>query len=297
VRKAARKALHVLRTKGIEAPAVASRAWQASGVEDLRGGLQPYAIVDSRSLPGAVRIGVSVPRPEADCLLMIGTLGPDDRVLEFGAFNQTDGQRARSLRDWERRFGDRTIPPAWALARLRWARERSIASGHSVPPDMDAVLPELGDAPPSRPTTFVRALLADVAPSAAPFSSVLSAAGAVRWPILVDVEALTDRVGAQMAPGSEGDPPKEMTPEMVREAARGDEALRAGLKGPALAALEDAATGLWVEGRPDEAKRILDMIDRVATASEPELDEDALELLRLQMMTLAMRVLSQQRQA
>jgi len=296
VRKAARKALHVLRTKGVDVPPTTSRAWQAGNVDDLRGQLEPYAIVDSRSLPGAVRIAVSVPRPEADCLLMIGTLGPDDRVLEFGAFNQTDGQRARSLKHWERRFGDRTIPPAWALSRLRWARERSVASGHSVPADMDAVLPELGDAPERRPETFVRALLASEAASQDSFSAILSAAGAVRWPILIDVEGLTDRVGRMMAPASEGEAPKEMTTAMVAEAARGDLSLRAGLTGPVLAALEDAATGLWVEGRTSEAKRLLEVIERLATSSDPETDEDALELLRLQMMTLAVRVLSQQQQ-
>lgn len=296
VRKAARKALHVLRTKGVDAPTTTSRAWQAGTVDDLRGALAPYAIVDSRSLPGAVRIAVSVPRPEADCLLMIGTLGPDDRVLEFGAFNQTDGQRARSLKDWERRFGDRIIPPTWALARLRWARERSIASGHSVPPDMDAVLPELGEAPASRPTSFVRELLAGETASTEPFSTLLSAAGAVRWPILIDVEGLTDRVGRMMAPAAEGEAPKEMTSALVAEAAAGDEALRAGLKGPVLAALDDAATGLWVEGRPSEAKRLLDVVERVAASDTPETDADALELLRLQMMTLAVRVLSQQQE-
>jgi hypothetical protein len=157
VRKAVRKALHALKSKGVEIPEASAKSWSlGGGLQDMRGDLRPLASLDARSMPGALRFVLSVPDDDG-ARLMVGTLGPDDRVLDFQAYRQTDGQRAKMIRDWERTREDREVPVDWLGARIRFARDNTIGAGFSVPRALDESLAVLGDSPSDRPKPFVTA--------------------------------------------------------------------------------------------------------------------------------------------
>ncbi len=118
VRKAVRKALHTLKSKGVTIPEPEGRSWTAGNVtQQLRGEQKPLATIDAKAVPGALRIMLSLPLEVSGGRLYVGTLSPEDRVLEFGAYQQTDGQRGRLERDWVRTAQDRQIPVEWMKAR------------------------------------------------------------------------------------------------------------------------------------------------------------------------------------
>ncbi|MBL8948274.1 MAG: hypothetical protein JNK45_34185, partial [Myxococcales bacterium] len=62
VRKAVRKALHTLKSKGVDVPEAAAKSWSlGEGLQSMRGDLRPLASLDARSMPGALRFVLSVP--------------------------------------------------------------------------------------------------------------------------------------------------------------------------------------------------------------------------------------------
>ena len=82
-----------------------------NGLTDLRdvlawgGELESLGTVDTRTLPGALRFMLSLPQERSGARLYVGTLSPEDRVLEFGAYQQTDGQRGKQQQPEHRAHG------------------------------------------------------------------------------------------------------------------------------------------------------------------------------------------------
>lgn len=272
VRKAVRKALHTLESRGVAIPAGTSRAWSAGDVQaELRGELPALATVDGRTLPGALRFMLSLPLDHAGARLYVGALSPEDRVLEFGAYQQTDGQRARLERDWKRNTDDRQVPVEWLSARIVWARSNTITKGSSVPRALDEALPRLGAEPTARPTAdFLRErLAAEPAFEASKIDELLVGASVQQWPPLVELEGVLQR-----AAEIHGDKPQPTDDDartaLMRQALEGQEELRVGLSTTMANALEDTAVGLWTEGKGELARAAFDAAGELRTSPTPE---------------------------
>lgn len=270
VRKAVRKALHTLKSRGVEIPDGESKSWSlGGGLQDMRGDLRPLASVDARSMPGALRFVLSVPDDDG-ARLMVGTLGPDDRVLDFQAYRQTDGQRAKMIRDWERSREDREVPVDWLGARIRFARDNTIGAGFSVPRALDESLSVLGESPSERPKPFVTAKVAD-APAFDPeqVEAVMAAMRVDLWPPLLNLDSML-----QKAAELHGDKPQPTEDDgrvaLIAQACAGDTAIREGLAGPIANALEDAASHAWQVGDPTSARALVEMATTLREHAEPE---------------------------
>lgn len=296
VRKAVRRALHQLRSRGVEIPEKGSRSWNpGDSLKELRGDLRDGAVLDSRSMPGGVRIVWSTPDEEEGGTLMVGTMGPDGRVLDFQIYMQTDGQRQRMMKDWDREYGGRRVPPEWAKARLRWSREQTLALGYNVPAKLDEALPRLGEAPAEAPESFLVAELADQKTAEQDDEEVLAAAGCHRWPLLFDADAMFKRLGER---ANEVEDPAARTEEEkladITAVAEGDEKLREALRGPIADALADAAVELWLEGHPAQARTVLDRAAELRSTEEAEGLDWVVVLLRFQIAAVAMQQMMQQ---
>lgn len=271
VRKAVRKALHTLRSRGVEIPEPGARSWSAGNLtQELRGQMEPLATVDTRAVPGALRFMLSLPQDVSGSRLFVGTLSPEDRVLEFGAYQQTDGQRGRLERDWLRQSNDRRVPVEWMKARLTWARAQTLAKGVSVPRALDEALPLLGDAPTQRPAPFLAEHVADQPPfEVGAIDELLVEASVQQWPPLLDLDPVLQR-----AAEIHGDQPQptddDARTELMRQALEGQEGIREGLGGVLANAFEDAAVGLWVEGKAAQARRALDVATELRDADAAE---------------------------
>jgi hypothetical protein len=271
VRKAVRKALHTLKSKGVAIPEDAPRAWSTGGaLQALRGDLRVSATIDTRSVPGALRFLLSEPDPEEGGRLLVGMLGPDDRVLEFSVYRQTDGQRSRLLRDFARRAEDREVPVDWLKARIRWARERTIASGFSVPRALDQALPSLGDAPAERPESFLRGKLnekEELTPES--LDQVIFPLSIQAWPPLLELDATLQK--AATLHGDKPQPTEESERlDLLRRSIEGDEGVREGLRGPIARALDDASVHAWLDGNEQAAGVAAAMARQLRDAGEPE---------------------------
>ncbi|MCA9710730.1 MAG: hypothetical protein KDK70_33120 [Myxococcales bacterium] len=271
VRKAVRKALHTLRSRGVEIPEPGARSWSAGNlVQQLRGEQPALATVDIRAVPGALRFMLSLPEEVSGARLYVGTLSPEDRVLEFGAYQQTDGQRGRLERDWQRRTAERQVPVEWVKARLTWARAQTLAAGVSVPRALDEALPLLGDAPAERPAPFLAERVADQAAfEAGGIDDLLVAASVQQWPPMVDLDPVLQR-----AAEIHGDQPQptddDARTELMRRSLEGQEGIREGLSGVLANAFEDTAVGLWVEGDAATARQALDVATELRTSEAAE---------------------------
>jgi hypothetical protein len=270
VRKAVRKALHTLKSKGVDVPEAGAKSWSlGEGLQSMRGDLRPLASLDARSMPGALRFVLSVPDDDG-ARLMAGTLGPDDRILDFAAYRQTDGQRTRMLRDWERSYGDREVPVEWLGARIRFARDQTIGAGFSVPRALDESLSVLGDAPNGRPAAFVDGVTADAPPfDPAAVEQVMASARVDLWPPLCNLDGML-----QKAAELHGDRPQPTDDDarvgLIAQACAGDAEIRKGLSGPIANALEDAASHAWLSGEAANARALGEMAGQLRTHAEPE---------------------------
>lgn len=295
VRKAARKGIHQLRSRGVEIPEKGARSWTTGdSLQQLRGELESAAVVDVTSIPGATRIVWSTPDEEEGGTLLIGTLGPDGRMLDFNAYLQTDGQRQRMIRDWDRQYESRRVPADWARSRLRWARERTLALGYNVPPQLDDALPRLGDATDERPASFLVDELKGTEASDSSTEDLLVAAGCHRWPLLFEADDMFKRLGES---ASAGEPEKTTEEEKLAEVATamaGDENLREALHGPIANALEDAAAGIWLEGKVAEAASLLGYAQALRDEEKAEGLDWVPVLVRFQIAAVAMQQLMQQ---
>jgi hypothetical protein len=271
VRKAVRKALHTLKAKGVVIPEDQPRAWSTGGaLQALRGELRASATIDTRSVPGATRFMLSEPEPDEGGRLLVGMFSPDDRVLEFSVYRQTDGQRSRLMRDFARRADDREVPIDWLKARIRWARERTIAAGFSVPRALDEALSSLGDAPPDRPESFLSGKLEhDGAVSSESLDRVIFPLGIHMWPPLLELDATLQR--AATLHGDKPQPTEESERlELLRQSIEGDESVRKGLQTAIAQALDDAAVHAWLDGQAEAAGVASGMARELRQAKEPE---------------------------
>ncbi len=263
VRKAVRKALHTLKSRGVEIPEAPAHSWSAGNVAaDLRGEQEPTGMVDTDAVPGALRFMLSLPYKVSGALLFVGTLSPEDRVLEFAAYQQTDGQRGRLTRDWARSSEGRRVPTDWLKARLTWARRCTLGAGISVPRALDEAMPRLGDAPAERPACFLVGQL-EAQPAFKPegIDTLLTTVGAQKWPPLLELDPVLQR-----AAEIHGDKPQptddDARTELMRQALEGQTETGTALGGAVANAFEDAAVGLWVARKDADARAALD----VATA-------------------------------
>jgi hypothetical protein len=297
VRKAARKAIHTLRSKGVEVPSVASRSWANAGLASLRRHAGSVALLDLEASPGVARLTVSVPDPEEGVSLFIALIDPEDRVLDFAAYMQTDGQQARMARDWQRVTADRVIDVDWALARIRWGRERSFASSMPVPEALDQNLLRLGPAPSERPEPrFLDTVLADVEPSAGDLGEILMRGEAHLWPLLFDADPMFGRLSDRMRdvdPAQLTDADRMLH---VMEASRGDEPLREALNGRIANLLDDVAVSLWLDGQLPEARRVRVLASELRVSSEPEQVAGVVNLIQLQITSAALQQMREQGQ-
>ncbi|MCX4245822.1 hypothetical protein [Paraliomyxa miuraensis] len=295
VRKAVRKALHTLESRGVAIPEGPSRSWSAGNVQaELRGSLESLATVDTRSLAGALRFMLSLPQEHSGARLYVGALSPEDRVLEFGAYQQTDGQRGRLERDWQRQHEGRQVPVDWLRARIVWARGNTLAKGFSVPRALDEALPRLGDAPSQRPTAqfLGESLAGEPAFEGGKIDELLTGASVQLWPPLVDLEPVLQR-----AAEIHGDKPQptddDARTELMRQALEGQDGIREGLRTTLANALEDTAVGLWVEGKGALARLAHDAANELRSNEAPETLPWVPRLLGFQVASL-LRVVQQQ---
>ncbi len=271
VRKAAGKGLHALKSKGVPIPERRAKSWTpGDALRSLRGNLEPAAMVETDTVPGLTRFMLSLPEPEEGARLFVATLGPDDRVLAFNAYWQTDGQRARLVRDWQRRAGDRTLPVDWVQARIRWARERTIAEGLSIPRALDDALRYMGEEPKARPDSFLPPHLEGAEPfDADEIDEVIATLNIPMWPPMVNLDAVLAN-----AERIHGDKPQPTSDDervaLLTEAVAGDEEARKGLKGPIANALDDVAVAAWIDGETNLARAASDMARTLRDADAPE---------------------------
>jgi hypothetical protein len=272
IRKSARKALHTLRSKGVAIPAAdAPRSWVAAGPESLRGELREAAMLDAESTPGLIRLMIAAPRAEERGYLWVAALTGRDQIADFTAYMQTDGQRGRLVREWDRDFKGRQVPADWARARIRWAREQTLSSGFSVPTQLDDMLVHLGPAPTTRPPSFLQGKL-DVGGFKGERDNVETALLAARvfaWPPLFDVEPTLKKVN-EANPDMSAETPETERYTALMAAVAGDEAVRGGLQGTVANLLEDGAHSLWLHGNDETAGQALALAGELRASPAPE---------------------------
>lgn len=270
IRKAARKAIHTLRSRGVEIPsAEAARSWVTGAADAMRGELRETATIDVDSTPGLVRLLIAAPQAEERGYLWVASLTGRDMIADFVAYVQSDGQRARMTREWART--DRRIPADWARARIRWAREQTLSSGFSVPDQLDSMLVHLGPAPSVRPPSFLLGQL-DTAGFRGERDNVeqaLLAGRAFQWPPLFDVEPILKKVN-EANPNMNNETPEAERYDALMAAASGDEGLRAALAGPVANLLEDIAHNLWLHGVDKLAGENLALAAELRSSPTPE---------------------------
>lgn len=271
VRKAVRKAIHTLRSRGVEIPAAgAARSWTAGDLRELRGDLSQAAMLDAESTPGLTRILITSPQAERNFLWSAAISGRD-QVVDFAAYVQTDGQRARMVREWERTFEGRRVPADWARARIRWAREQTLTSGFSVPTQLDDMLVHLGPGPSERPASFLEGQLpqGDFQGTKDNVEAALLGARVFAWPPVIDVEPALQRV-SEANPDMNNDTPEDQRYAALLAAVAGDPEIRGGLKLQVANLLDDAAISLWLQGKDDVAGQLRALAGELRTSPEPE---------------------------
>jgi hypothetical protein len=298
VRKAARKALHVLRSKGVEIPEQA-RSWAEATTASMRSHAGPIGMLDMAASPGVSRMTLSLPNQEEGAALFIGLLDPQDRLLDFAAYYQTDGQQSRTARDWQRDADGRAISAQWIAARLWWAREETYRSSFPVPKQIDEHLPTLleflGAAPTEHPQpSFLDEALANVEPATEDLTNILMVSGVHTWPLLFDANTLFKELGDRM----EGLEATTLTNEdrvaHIIASSKDDEGLRIGLRGPLANALDDVAVILFLDGSLPDARRVRDLAVEMRGAEAPEAIEGVVNLVQLQLTSAAMQQMRQQ---
>ena len=271
IRKAARKGVHTLRSRGVTIPSAESvRTWATGAADAMRGDLREAAMIDTESTPGLVRLLIAAPREEERGYLWVASVTGRDMVSDFAAYVQSDGQRTRMVREWSRTPDNRQVPPDWARARIRWAREQTLASGFSVPNQLDDMLVHLGPATTERPASFLAGKLETTFVGAKNnVEAPLIAARAFQWPPLFDVEPILQRVNAAN-PAMNAETPEEDRYNALMTAAAGDEGLRAALKAQVANLIEDSAHALWLHGVDDRAGELLALATELRTSPTPE---------------------------
>jgi len=297
VRKAARKAIHTLRSKGVEIPSgEAPRGWVAASPQSLRGEMNEAAMLDAESTPGLVRLMIAAPQAEERGYLWVAALTGRDQIADFTAYVQTDGQRSRLVRDWARDFKGRQVPADWARARIRWAREQTLSSGFSVPNQLDDMLVHLGPAPTTRPPSFLVGVVKTEFKGARDNVEVaLTSARVFAWPPLFDVEPALKKVN-EANPNMSAETPEAERYDALMAAVVGDESVRSSLQGAVANLLEDAAAGLWLQGNDEPAGQVLALAAELRNSATPETLPWIGRLLGFQIATTLQYMMRQQQQ-
>ncbi len=271
IRKSARKGLHTLRSKGVAIPTgEPTRTWAPAAADSLRGDLQEVAMLDAESTPGLVRFMIAAPQAESRGYLWVAALSGRDQVADFTAYVQSDGQRNRLTREWDRNFNGRRVPADYARARIRWAREQTLSVGFSVPTALDDMLVHLGPAPASRPVSFLEGKLPSNFTGARDnVEGALMAARVLAWPPLFDVEPTLKKVNAAN-PNMSAETPETERYDALMAAVAGDEAVRGALQGTVANLLEDAATSLWLQGGDEPAGQLQALAGELRKSPAPE---------------------------
>ena len=296
VRKAARKAIHNLRAKGVDIPAQ-GRSWTATDVtQELRGTVEEGAALDMFGAPGLTRFVWAIPGEERGGMLVLATVAANDGFADFQVYGQTDGQRSKMLRDWDGTYGEHRVPADWARARLRWAREQTMALGYNPPPGVDDMLERLGASPESRPASFLPERLTDTQASDKTLTELLANCGALRWPLLFKADSVFKALEKRGAERKEDEKLEndDRLKELI-EISAGDEDWRKGLTGPLANLLDDLAVGLWQNGRDGDAKILVDLVAQIRESDAPESLEASAELLSAQITGVVLRQQTQQR--
>jgi hypothetical protein len=265
IRKAARKAVHTLRSRGVVIPEGPTKSWTPGALTE-GDTAAAAAMLDVASAPAITRLLVAFPVADGRGQLWVAALTAFDQVVGFNAYAQTDGQRGRVLRDWDRQAGGRSVPVEWARARIRWAREQTLRLGVSAPTALNDALIHLGDAPPARPTSFLSDFVDERDPAAV--DRLLLAVGAPSWPPLLAVEPFLKRV-TEANPNMTQETPESERASALLAAVDGDLELRGALQGPIANLLEDAAIGLWLASN-DELSRGVSGLARQLRGDAPE---------------------------
>ncbi len=292
VRKAARKALHLLRAKGVEIPEQA-RSWNDASVQSLRRIAGPIAMIDMAASPAVTRLTLSIPDEEEGAALFVALLDPTDRLLDLRAYRQTDGQQTRTARDWQRDAGGRVLSPAWAQARILWAREQTHKLNVALPRAIDehwATIAKGAEQGSERPEpTFMDESLSSVEAASSDLGQILMIGGMHTWPLLFPGDALFERLADRMKDLDANSITNDDRLSHIREASSGDDALRTALKGPLANALEDMAVVLWLDGSLAEAKRVRKLAGDLRGAEAPETVDGAVHVVQLQLTAAAMK--------
>lgn len=299
VRKAARKAIHGLRSKGVEIPSLA-RAWTATDVgKELRGAVEEGAALDMFSAPGQTRFVWCIPGEERGGMLVLASIASNDGYTDFQIYGQSDSQRAKMLRDWGSTYGEHRVPADWARARLRWAREATVGLGYAPPQGVNDMLERLGDNPDSRPLSFLPEKLKDVSVGELTVTDLLTQVGALRWPLLFKADGVFKGLEKRGESRKEDETmDKEQRIKELLEVSAGDESWREGLQGPLANLIDDLAIGLWQNGRDGDAKVFCDLAAELRSNAKPETLDASAELLSAQITAVVLRQQAQeQRQA
>ena len=297
VRKAARKAIHGLRAKGVEIPSQ-GRSWTATDVvKELRGSVEEGAALDMFSAPGLTRFVWAIPGEERGGMLVLASIASNDGFTDFKVYGQSDSQRGKMLRDWGASYGEHRVPAEWARKRLRWAREQTVGLGFTPPPGVDDMLERLGDNPEARPASFLPEKLADTAAGEATLTELLAQVGALRWPLLFKADDVFEELGKRGEARAEDATltPEERIKELL-EVSAGDENWRTGLRGPLANLVDDIGIALWQNGRDGDAKLFVDLAGELRSHESPETLGQAAELLSAQITGVVLRQQQQQAQ-
>lgn len=309
VRKAARKALHKLRSRGIKIAENQEdhRSWSQTSLENLRGPLHAFAILDTSTVPGLSTFLVSLPEEDGYCQLWIVSLTSGDQILQFRQQFQTDGQRHRLLRQWQEKSssGTRQVPLSWVFERILWARRKMKASSEVVPAGVEKSLIHMSDVvePTQRPANLLHeqlseehklnpASLATMEDKA--IMDLLSGAGLSQWPALFSVHRyevqmqklaetkapeLKNQLGteSQTSEDAEQNSEREQTIEKVKAIneemlgyLQSSEEAKQILQEPVANILDDVAIELWMNGRRDQdVALLLAIVEQLRSADEP----------------------------
>jgi len=272
IRKAVRKALHTLKSRGIEIPDASPKVWSSAGTLDaLRGDLTPVAVVERDAKASVLSFALSEPRRDDGAVLFSGAITDDDQVVGFNGYAQTDGQRARSVREWFTKLGDRRVNIEWLKARVLWAREQSMAAGHGVPRALNEALALLGTAPKERPTTFLRE--SDFGDAAGfmrdALEEILQGLDVPQWPAVLDLEGMLEK--AAQIHGDKPQPTEESERlALLQQSVDGDARVREGLANRVANILDDVAIAEWTKGELGLARCAFEMAVELRRNAEPE---------------------------
>lgn len=291
VRKAARKAIHVLRSKGVDIPDQ-GRTWAGAGLQDMRRHAGVVANLDMDASPGVTRLTLSIPDETEGAKLYVALIDPNDRMLNFAAYFQTDGQQSRMARDWVRDANERSVDAQWVRARMLWSREETRRANFDLPGSFDEHLATIsadGSTPDARPdVAWLDAALDGVEAGDVDVSGVLIEGGVHTWPLMFDAASLFERLtekmeGVETDSLTDGDRLAHIT-----AACESDEPLREALAGPFTRALSDVAIELWLAGKTAEAARVRQLVRDIEGSEQPESVDGVVNLVQLQITAAAM---------